>query len=56
MKKFNVVSLDMFGTLADLSSVKYLVWQQFLQDKYTKDLADEYWNLATDYLFEYYEN
>jgi FMN phosphatase YigB (HAD superfamily) len=56
MKKFNVVSLDMFGTLADLSSVKYLVWQQFLQDKYTKDLADEHWNLATDYLFEYYEN
>lgn len=55
MKRFRVVSVDMFGTLVDVASRKYLVWRTFLKDRYTAELAEKYWGRATDLLFQYFE-
>ncbi len=50
--EFRVVSIDMFGTLVDIGSIKHVVWRTFLKDGYTTDLAERYWNRATDILFQ----
>ena len=49
---FRVVSIDMFGTLVDINSIRHAVWRTFLRDGYTTELADEYWNRVGDILFE----
>jgi 2-haloalkanoic acid dehalogenase type II len=54
MKEFSVVSVDMFGTLVDVSSVRYLVWQSFLKDRYSEELVDLYWERANDLVFQHY--
>jgi len=56
MKKFSIVSVDMFGTLVDVSSRKYVIWRTFLKDRYSDELAEEYWDRATDLLFQYSED
>ena len=56
MKKPKVVSVDMFGTLADLGSIKRAVWQSFLGEDYTDSLADAHWSRATDLLMSYFED
>ena len=53
MKKFKVVSIDLFGTLVELRSIRYNVWQEFLKDKFTRELADRYWDRASDMVFQY---
>ncbi len=50
-----IVSTDMFQTLADVTSRKQAVWRTFLKEQYTDELADEYWAMATQLLFEYFE-
>jgi 2-haloalkanoic acid dehalogenase type II len=50
--ELGVVSIDMFGTLVDIGSIRHVVWRIFLKDGYTTELADEYWNRATDLLFQ----
>jgi len=52
MTGFSVVSIDMFGTLVDIDSIKHIVWRTFLKDEYTAELADEYWNRLGDLLFQ----
>lgn len=49
---FRVVSIDMFGTLVDVGSIKHGVLRTFLKDRYTAELADEYWNRLGDLLFQ----
>ncbi len=56
MTQFRVVSVDMFGTLVNVGSRKYLVWRTFLKDRYTDELAEEYWGRATDLVFQYFED
>ncbi|MFC1920801.1 HAD family hydrolase [Chloroflexota bacterium] len=56
MSKFSVVSVDMFGTLVDLGSVKHNVWREFLKESYTDDLAEEYWNRASELVFQDFED
>jgi FMN hydrolase / 5-amino-6-(5-phospho-D-ribitylamino)uracil phosphatase len=55
MKKIKIVSVDMFGTLADTDSIRYHVWREFLKDKYTDQLVEKYWDRATEILYKYYE-
>ena len=55
MKKYEVVSVDMFGTLADLSSVRENMWREILGKEYTPNLAEEYWNRASNLLYEFFE-
>jgi 2-haloalkanoic acid dehalogenase type II len=52
MTGFSVVSIDLFGTLVDVSSIRYGVLRTFLKDRYTIELADEYWNRLGDLLFQ----
>ncbi|MFC1991238.1 HAD family hydrolase [Chloroflexota bacterium] len=55
MNKFSVVSVDMFGTLANARSVQYRVWQSLLKDRYSNELAEQYgWRTAV--LFREYQN
>ncbi|HEY33238.1 MAG TPA: HAD family hydrolase [Dehalococcoidia bacterium] len=49
---FKVISIDMFGTLVDIDSIRHAVWRTFLKDRYTTELADEYWNRVGDLLFQ----
>ena len=56
MKKYNVVSVDMFGTLANVSSTRELVWKGILKDFYKQDLAESCWDRTTELLFELYED
>jgi putative hydrolase of the HAD superfamily len=55
MNRFSIVSIDMFGTLVNLATVRHSVWREFLKEKYTDELADEYWFKASDYVFRCYE-
>jgi FMN hydrolase / 5-amino-6-(5-phospho-D-ribitylamino)uracil phosphatase len=55
MNKIKIISVDMFGTLANTDSIKYEVWREFLKDKYSDQLAETYWNRATEVLYKYYE-
>jgi len=55
MMEFRIVSIDMFGTLVDVGSRKYAVWQTFLKEEYSEELAEKYWAQATDLLFQYFE-
>ncbi|UCB42202.1 MAG: HAD family hydrolase [Dehalococcoidales bacterium] len=50
--EFRVASIDMFGTLVDIGSIRHAVWRTFLKDRYTAELADEYWNRVGDLLFQ----
>lgn len=56
MREFKVVSIDMFGTLVDLASVRYDVWRTFLKDGYSNEIADDYWSRASDLVSTYVEN
>ena len=52
MTDFSVVSIDMFGTLVDINSIRHAVWRTFLRDRYTAELAEEYWSRVGDLLFQ----
>ncbi len=56
MRKFNVISVDMFGTLADLSNVHHLVWREILGGKYNSSLAEEYTDRASAILSKFFED
>jgi FMN hydrolase / 5-amino-6-(5-phospho-D-ribitylamino)uracil phosphatase len=55
LKKYKVISLDLFGTLVDVSSIKYTIWREFLSDRFTETLADTYWDRAMELVFKNYE-
>jgi FMN phosphatase YigB (HAD superfamily) len=56
MREFKVVSIDMFGTLVDVNSVRHDVWRTFLKAMYTTELADKYWTHASDMVFKYIQD
>jgi 2-haloalkanoic acid dehalogenase type II len=53
MKKFSVVSVDMFRTLADLDNVERTVWHQILKDNYTEELAEECRDMASSNIYRH---
>jgi len=55
MTNIQVVSVDLFGTLVDVDSIVHSFWRTFLQDAYTVELADKYWNRASELTFEYFD-
>ena len=57
-KKMDIklVSLDVFQTLVNVSSIKYKVWKIFLKKSYSAKLAEELWDLATKKLVAYFSN
>ncbi len=54
MDKFKVVSVDMFGTLVDIDSRYHNIWQIFLGDRYTDELADQIRGRAYEILQHHY--
>jgi hypothetical protein len=54
-RQVKVVSIDMFGTLADVSSRYHVIWQTFLRNEYSDELADQYWRRANEVLFQLYD-
>ncbi len=55
MTRFKVVSVDMFGTLANGDSIAPLVWRPFLKDRYTDELAKQCWDRAGRLVFQHYD-
>jgi len=53
MKKFSIVSVDMFGTLVDTDSIAPSVWRTFLKDEFTEELAEKHWNRASELVYGY---
>jgi FMN phosphatase YigB (HAD superfamily) len=56
VKKYNVISVDMFGTLADLSSINQPVWKEILGNEYTPQLAEKYWNAGSEKVLKFFES
>jgi FMN hydrolase / 5-amino-6-(5-phospho-D-ribitylamino)uracil phosphatase len=50
--KIIIISIDVFQTLVMLEEGRDFIWKQFLKSKYTDELAEMYWNRATDILFK----
>lgn len=46
-------SLDMFQTLADIFSLKYVIWQRILDNDFTRSLADRYWARSSELIFSF---
>lgn len=42
----------MFQTLVDVNTRRNVIWKRILEDRYTKELQDEYWGTISGYLFE----
>jgi FMN phosphatase YigB (HAD superfamily) len=55
MREFKVVSVDMFGTLVDVNSVRHNVFRILLKNRYTPELADKCWDRASELVFQYYQ-
>jgi HAD superfamily hydrolase (TIGR01549 family) len=54
MSDFAVVSIDLFQTLVDVTSRRHKVWQEFLQERYSEQLTDEYWALGSKLLVDHF--
>ena len=50
MKKYKVISFDMFQTLVDVSCQKKRIWEEVLKDKYTEELCEYHAALVSKYL------
>jgi len=52
MRIFKVISLDMFQTIVDLNTRRDVIWKKILEERYTKELQEEYWVTINGYIFE----
>jgi FMN hydrolase / 5-amino-6-(5-phospho-D-ribitylamino)uracil phosphatase len=55
MPSFKIVSVDMFGTLVNVDSIAPDVWKAFLKNEYSSELAEKYWNRASELVFKYFD-
>lgn len=53
MKRFELVSLDMFQTLVNVNSRMEQIWKPILSDTYTYEAAEECAQLLLSYFFEH---
>ena len=51
---FKLISIDIFQTLADVSSIQTEVMQTFLGDDYTPEFGEMVWDLASEKILEYF--
>ncbi|MGI5823457.1 MAG: HAD family hydrolase [Dethiobacteria bacterium] len=56
MQNISIVSVDMFQTLVDVSSRRHCLWKRILDKEYSAQLAEEYWNWATELIFKNYDD
>lgn len=54
MRKFDVVSIDLFQTLVSIDSRRHHIWEALLGERYSESLADEYWALTSKVVMEYF--
>lgn len=54
MNDFAIVSIDMFQTLVDLASRRHHIWREFLQERYSEQLAEECWALSSKSVIDHY--
>ena len=54
LKKFRLVSFDMFQTLVDVDDRRHQVWQRILRDSYSPQFAEEYWKEAGKLIAEHF--
>ena len=52
--KYKLVSFDMFQTLVDVESQKHEVMKAVFGESYTKDIADQLWEDANNYVYAYF--
>ncbi|MCH4888031.1 HAD family hydrolase [Acidaminobacter sp. JC074] len=50
MKKYKVISFDMFQTLVDVSCQKNNIWESILKEKYTEELCESHAGFMSKYL------
>lgn len=55
MKKFDVISVDMFQTLVNVNSRRECFWNKLLPSAFPKHLTDKYWDEATVLIFGNYD-
>jgi len=51
---FKLISIDIFQTLTDVSSIQEDIMRKFLGDNYTPALSKIGWNLASEKILEYF--
>jgi len=52
--QFKLISLDIFQTLVDVTSIKEKIWRIFLNGNYSSELAKRGWDLATQKILDYF--
>lgn len=55
MQNISIISVDMFQTLVDVGSRRHHLWQRILEKQYSVQLAEKYWNRATELIFKNYD-
>ena len=51
---FKLISLDIFQTLVDVTSIQEKIWRIFLNGKYSSERAKAGWNFATKRILDYF--
>jgi HAD superfamily hydrolase (TIGR01549 family) len=54
MRRFAVVSIDMFQTLVSIDSRRHHIWRALLGERYSESLAEEYWALTGKVVMEHF--
>lgn len=54
MRRFDVVSIDMFQTLVSIDSRRHHIWRTLLGERYSESLVEEYWTLTSKFVMEYF--
>jgi HAD superfamily hydrolase (TIGR01549 family) len=54
LKKFKIISVDMFQTLVDVNSRREHVWKKILGDVYSQHFAKECWEEANKVIFSHF--
>ena len=52
--QFKLISLDIFQTLVDVTSIKEKIWRIFLNGKYSSESAKAGWDFATERVLDYF--
>jgi FMN phosphatase YigB (HAD superfamily) len=53
-REFDVVSIDLFQTLVSIDSRRHHIWRAVLGERYSENLAEEYWTLTSDVVMEHF--
>jgi 2-haloalkanoic acid dehalogenase type II len=54
MAEFGIISVDMFQTLVDITSRRHFFWKELLEERYSEELAEAYWQLTSMFVLDYF--